>query len=366
LVDRWRSTKTLIIDEVSMLDPIFFERLDFLGKKLREDKRAFGGLQLICCGDFLQLPPVETSKKTRLTEGDTSGDGDKATFCFQSPSWQRSGLGRGTIHLRESVRHASDPEFIKLLNKIRAGLFPSEVRQQLGRCHISRKPLPNDGIVPTRLYCTNRDVDRENNVELEKLRGEAHTSKAKDWIVRRRKSAASTTSSTSSLEGGERKRLSELMNRKIPAELVLKAKAQVVLVKSLHFGDVTLPNGSRGILREIHQMGKGEIAATVDFDCGRSFRVDARNFLQQGPHFSLCRKQLPLKLAWAMTVHRSQGMTLTRAEVHLDSSFSFGQVYVALSRLRGMEGLWISGRGLSEEQIKADPDALAFYDLASK
>jgi len=119
-----------------------------------------------------------------------------------------------------------------------------------------------------------------------------------------------------------------------------------------------LVNGSRGIVTQLH-----EHAASVQFDSGEKVRVEREQFQQMGTQSTLYRKQLPLRLGWALTIHRAQGMTLTRAEVQLDNAFSFGQTYVALSRLTSFAGLWIGGQGISKRCVRAHPSALAYYGL---
>jgi len=136
----------------------------------------------------------------------------------------------------------------------------------------------------------------------------------------------------------------------------------VILIKKLNIPGTNLVNGSRGVVTELHD----GVAASVQFDgCDRIIRVERETFQQQGALISLYRKQMPLKLGWALTVHKSQGMTLSRAEVQLDDVFSSGQAYVALSRLTGFAGLWIGGNGLTQRQVKAHPAALALYGLGS-
>jgi ATP-dependent exoDNAse (exonuclease V) alpha subunit len=198
------------------------------------------------------------------------------------------------------------------------------------------------------LYCTNRDVEKENDARLAKLEGEVHRFPSQDSFYSRINAA---------VPADEKKRLKDLLSKKVPTDLGLKVNAQVILLKKLKEG---LVNGSRGIVTDV----QGSTTATVRFDTGEVKRVERETFQQMGATATLYRKQLPLRLGWALTIHKSQGMTLSRAEVQLDDAFSYGQAYVALSRLTSFDGLWIGGRGISQHNIKAHPSALAFYGLA--
>eukprot|EP00929_Paragymnodinium_shiwhaense_P067462 TRINITY_DN33953_c0_g1_i1.p1 TRINITY_DN33953_c0_g1~~TRINITY_DN33953_c0_g1_i1.p1 ORF type:complete len:413 (-),score=88.10 TRINITY_DN33953_c0_g1_i1:25-1263(-) len=331
---RWRETRVLVVDEVSMLEPALFEALERIGRQVRNNNaRAFGGLQLLFCGDFLQLPPVEASR---------AGGSGRATFCFETAAWSMCALDRGTVILRESVRQAGDPTFVQLLNEVRAGRCSAQAAQVLSNCCLSAKPLPADGIVPTKLYCTNRDVDAENALRLAELPGDVVSYPCEDIF---------------GTEADKRKLL-ELLGRQAPADLRLKVAAQVVLLRNMPcYG---LVNGSRGTVSDFSEKG-----VSVKFDSGQLLQVERESFyVKSGERSEARRLQVPLRLAWALTIHKAQGMTLTRAEVQLRDCFSEGQAYVALSRLRGLDGLWIGGHGVSPTRIRAHPAALRFYGLS--
>lgn len=252
--------------------------------------------------------------------------------------------------LCQPVRQFGDLAFVRLLNEVRLGGFSQDIAEACSRCHTSIKPAPQDGILPTKLYCTNRDVEKENDSRLGMLSGQICTLAAYDSFYNRTNGGA--------VPSDEKKRLTELLNKKVSKDLRLKLQAQVILIKKKGEG---LVNGSRGVVVDFHENS----SVSVRFDTGQVVRLDRETFQQNGSVGSLYRKQLPLKLGWALTVHKSQGMTLSRAEVQLDDTFSCGQAYVALSRLTSYAGLWIGGRGISQRNIKAHPSALAFYGAAS-
>lgn len=339
-VERWSNTQTLVIDEISMLEPVLFEKLDYVADFVRgRSPRGFGGMQLLLSGDFLQLPPVESDLNSQA----------RHSFCFETSAWDKCGLKRGTVILQQSVRQSGDLAFARLLNEIRVGSFTQEVAFACRRCHVSVKPIPQDGILPTKLYCTNRDVEKENDARLAQLNTEEKTFSGDDTFYSR--------DGRGTCPADEKKKLTEMMSKKVPKELHLKVNAQVILIKKLNYPG--LVNGSRGVVTRF----ESKASAWVKFDTGQEVKVEKESMTQNGSYGSMYRKQLPLKLGWALTVHKSQGMTLSRAELQLDDAFSYGQAYVALSRLTSYDGLWIGGRGPSQRSVKAHRTALEYYGL---
>lgn len=217
----------LVLDEVSMIDGEFFEALDTIGREVRGCKtKPFGGIQIVLSGDFFQLPPVSLSS---------------CGFAFEAPAWSRAAVKM--VELRTVVRQSGDRTFVDKLNQIRIGVCPMEITQALEACHISRKPLPVDGIVPTKLYCTNRNVDEENNRKLAQLPGKEVLFAAND-------------SFKGSCNRETQKNLAQGMDKKMPSELRLKIGAQVIITRNMpHFN---LVNGSRGIVKSFKECGKSD------------------------------------------------------------------------------------------------------------
>jgi ATP-dependent DNA helicase PIF1 len=343
---RWRAAKTLVVDEISMLDASLFSALDLIGRTVRGGCRPFGGLQVIACGDFFQLPPVSLK---------FSG------FAFQSPAWSASSMA--TCNLTEVVRQSGDGPFLSLLNEVRRGRLSVASSATLASCHVAKKPLPRDGIAPTRLYCTNRDVDSENAAHLAALPGgEEVFVSGQSW-------------KRAPVDAAGEKAFAEAMEKKAPGKLRLKVGAQVLLTRN--WAERSLVNGSRGIVVGFETTilsGGGGISYGVGSGCypGVVVRFDTGAVVTLGPTSTFlasrdgvgARIQLPLKLAWALTVHKSQGMTLTRAELVLEDAFAEGQVYVALSRVVNLKGLWVSGGAITQAAVKAHPAVLAFYNFA--
>jgi len=343
-IERWTSAKVLIIDEVSMLDMDLFDTLDHIARHVRENLKApFGGLQVVTVGDFFQLPPVE------------NGD----AFCFRSKAWRELGLldKDNKIELRQVVRQ-NDIGFINLLNAVRIGVVTPLTTQILARHLVSLKPTPKDGIVPTRVFCTNKDVDRENIDRLNEIQGQVVQCIAQDKVVYEPSHDPAAT----------KKAILESIDKFVPRILNLKVGAQVMLLKnrgpSTSGTPSNLASGSRGVVVKFDERGD-KMLPVVRFDDGQVINVAYVETLQSGPDGDgqISRSQIPLKLAWAVTVHKSQGLTLSRAVLEIASAFDYGQAYVALSRVSSLTGLWLT-RPINRQSIKAHPLVLDFYGYA--
>ena len=342
-VGRWRRAAALVIDEVSMLDGSLFTALEAIGRAARGVCAPFGGLQLVLCGDFFQLPPVSLAY---------------AGFAFESAAWSSC---RVTTHaLTEIVRQQGDSAFISPLNELRIGVCSPATTAALAACHVGVKPRPSDGIVPTRLYCTNKDVDAENRTHLHALPGETMPFHATDVFKREPQT-----------DDGARKLL-DALDKKAARTLELKIGAQVMLTKN--WADVSLVKGSRGVVVGFRQervseggrmtfgVAPGEYTCpVVRFDDGATLAVRPASVFQALEGGACARTQLPLKLAWALTVHKRQGMTLSRCELLLEDAFAPGQAYVALSCVTSLAGLWLYGGAITQAVVKAHPAVVHFY-----
>jgi len=329
--DRWRKAKVLVLDEVSMIDGMLFQALYEIGREVRGCRsKPFGGIQLVLSGDFFQLPPVSLAR---------------CGFAFETLAWSKAAVKM--VELRTVVRQSGDQSFINILNKVRVGQCPLEISQALEACHVSRKPLPIDGIVPTKLYCTNRNVDEENNRKLAQLPGNERLFNAADNFK-------------GNYSREVQKNIIQTMDKKVPLQLRLKIGAQVIITRNMP--NFSLVNGSRGIVKSFEEAkGDTKLYPLVHFSNGVKMIVRDERVFQGGASGALVRTQLPLKLAWSLTVHKSQGMTIERAELQLDDAFDFGQVYVALSRITSLEGLWVRGGQITQSVVKAHPKVIAFY-----
>jgi len=335
----WRRTKVLMIDEVSMIGSVFFTKLANISRRLKELEGGgflpFGGIQVVLCGDFFQLPPVELDSEA------------VGSFAFNSPAWKELDVKK--CELTKIVRQ-NDPELIDCLNTVRGGNITQPIINRLDDCHILRKSLPEDGINPTQLMCTNSDVKDENNVQLEKLPGEEVVFEARDKIF--------DYPDQYSVEQLKKK----YMDKKVEEKIHLKLDAQVVLIRNI---DVPrkLVNGTRGVIVGFEEENLKSTRPIIKWDCGIEEPLDTQEFVYRNPHLgTICREQIPLKLAWALTVHKSQGMTLSRVQIKVDNAFENGQVYVALSRCVCLDGLWMTGASLSQQAVMAHPEVIGFYN----
>ncbi|GFN95027.1 ATP-dependent DNA helicase pif1 [Plakobranchus ocellatus] len=319
VAQQWRACRHLIIDEISMVDADLFEKLETVARMVRKCDKPFGGIQLILCGDFLQLPPVTKPGETRR-------------FCFQSEAWHNS--VDTTTQLTE-VKRQNDQTFIDILQKIRKGLCPEPVVNTL--LATSKHCIDKEGVLATKLCTHKADVEEINISKLKLIQSESKlfTSVDSDQVY---------TSQLNSL-------------CPVQAYLELKVGAQVMLCKNL---DVQrgLVNGARGVV--IGYENSKNAYPIVKFLCGVTEPVKpARWVFRVGGGNTIIRKQIPLKLAWAISIHKSQGMTLDCVEISLGKVFEVGQAYVALSRAKNLAGL----RVLDFERscVKADPTVLNFY-----
>ncbi|XP_047738595.1 ATP-dependent DNA helicase PIF1 isoform X1 [Hyalella azteca] len=312
----WRLCQHLVVDEISMVDGKYFQKLEAVARAVRNSDKPFGGIQLIVCGDFLQLPPVSRT--------------NTATFSFQTSAW-RSSIQR-TIELT-AVRRQDDQVFIDLLQEIRMGRC-SETHAALLR-NTAENKLSRDGILATKLCTHKEDVSHINKRHLEQLPGQTKLFTATD-----------TEGYTKMLD----------IQTPVPKLLQLKVGAQVMLLKNLSVAE-GLVNGSRGIVQSFAASG----FPVVKFACGVRREVGEERWQVRGGGGSLhvTRRQLPLKLAWAFSIHKSQGMTLDLVEMSLSRVFEAGQAYVALSRARNLAGLRVLD--FSPSCIKANPTVLKFY-----
>lgn len=321
---RWKNTEVLIIDEVSMLSPELFSKLEEIARIVRKNDKPFGGIQLILSGDWLQLPCIDSDDK----------------FCFESKAWKS--CISNVVNLTKIVRQ-DDVLFQNFLNNIRFGIIDKNTEKIL----LSRinADLKNDfGIKPTKLYSTNSSVDHINDLELDKL-AEAGA----DFYEYEMELHVYPGIKNSSYVKTRYKK-----HCLAPQTLQLCVGAQVMLLKNLDT-EACLVNGSRGVVIRFT-----EDLPVVKFMCGKE-RIIGHEIWEVESHGIKEMKiiQLPLKPAWCITIHKSQGSTLDCAEIDLSNCFEYGMAYVALSRVKNLEGLRIIG--LDIDKIKAHPKAVEYY-----
>lgn len=316
----WRRCKRLIIDEISMIDGKYFEKIEAVARFIRKSEKPFGGIQLILCGDFLQLPPVAKFDKNSK---------EQARFCFETPVWEKC------IELSyelKQVHRQKDLSFVKILNYIRIGHVTQDITDTL--LATSRQKIEANGILATQLCSHTKDANSINESKLDALTGETKTFEAQDSDINMKK----------------------LLDLQVPAPgtLVLKIGAQVMLLKNINLS-AGLVNGARGVVVKYV-----DGFPVVKFKNNKLFAAKPEKWAIKTPGgIIVTRKQVPLKLAWAFSIHKSQGLTLDCVEMSLSKVFEAGQAYVALSRAQSLDSLRVLD--FDPKQVWANTNVLQFY-----
>lgn len=298
-----RKADVLVIDEISMLHDFRLDMVDEVLRRVRDDSAPFGGLQVILCGDFFQLPPVNRA-------GERQG-----SFVIASDVWQRNLFT--VCYLEKQYRQSEDDVYHDILNGIRKGVL---TRSQLDALQGRTRAVDDPFAARTRLLTVNVDVDAVNNAQLDELPGDVHeyhmeTHGAKQYVEQLMRSCLA------------------------PETLRLKEGAQVMCIKNA--ADRKYVNGSLGTVIGFEQATDMPI---VELTNGRQLTMRPENWeLMDGDKRRAQLIQLPLRLAWAITVHKSQGMTLDAARIDLSRAFVEGMGYVALSRVRSLKHLILDG-----------------------
>jgi ATP-dependent exoDNAse (exonuclease V) alpha subunit len=304
----------LIIDEISMLHDFRLDMVDMACRLVREKPDVpFGGIQIIMSGDFFQLPPINR------------GDSRAGRFVVYSNIWQA--MNPTICYLNEQHRQ-DDKDLTSILNAMRAG----DVRRHHAEMLLERGDveLPEGDI--TELHTTNIDVDRINLAKLDELQGDEYTY------------TQSTTGGANYIENLQRSVLA-------PSELRLKEGAFVMAVKNST--DRKYANGSLGVVTGFDMITE---YPTVKFFSGKSIDMTPDSWeLRDGDKKRASITQIPLRLAWAITVHKSQGMTLDAARMDLGKAFVEGMGYVALSRVKNLQNLYLAG--LNRMALRVSDDA---------
>jgi len=301
---RWLTTDVLIIDEVSMMSVALFELLDSLGKTIRRSTQPFGGIQVLFCGDFYQLPPVD------------------APFCFESSLWKTT--FQHTVQLSILFRQKNQV-YQSILQEIRSGKISK-------KNHLLLKERIREGDGSTKLVPTRAQADSINAKEYDQLPGEEAIFTMK----------FSTTNQYDS----------NYLKKNVRCDETIRLKVGTKVMCIVNHND--LCNGSQG---EVIRLGQFPL---VRFEQGE---IEIRPHVWTSDHSSIT--QLPLIYAWAITIHKAQGATLQSAEINLGNDiFECGQTYVALSRLVDINGLFLTSFNI--HKIKLHPKVVNFYNSLEK
>ncbi|CAD6506085.1 BgTH12-07016 [Blumeria graminis f. sp. triticale] len=366
---RWIRTKILIIDEISMVDGELFDKLEGVARAMRNNGRPFGGIQLVITGDFFQLPPVpERDDNSRAVK-----------FAFDASTW--STTIDYTIGLTQVFRQ-KDPMFANMLNEMRIGKITDETVTAFQKLN---RPVSDQGLEATELFPTRHEVDKANATRIGNLGGTSYKYVSQD---------GGAIKDPKSLE-----RL--LSNMMAPKVLELKKGAQVMLIKNM---DESLVNGTLGKVQsfmsekdfkhlEDIEGGLDALEYESENDAGGKPRISTNGVSTTGsgrlyPYVSFKladgtkrmmlilpeewkvelpngevqaqRSQVPLILAWALSIHKAQGQTLERVKIDLKKIFEKGQAYVALSRATSQAGLQVLN--FDKVKVNAHPRVAQFYN----
>jgi len=326
LKDKLEAAKVLIIDEVSMLHKSQLAMVDLVLRTFKNSNEAFGGIQVVFAGDFFQLPPIGNQ-----------GELPRDKFAFMAECWVNAGVK--VCYLTEQYRQSQNA-LTNVLNEIRSGAISQSSLTHLAMAK-SNKIADN----APKLYTHNVDVEKINTEELLKLSGEIKNYKA-------------TTK-------GNEKLVDTLKNSVLAGEtLSLKKHAQVMFVKNNP--ETGVVNGSLGIVESFTD----EDVPVVRLKTGQRILVEPETWSVNDDKGKVLAEftQLPLRLAWAITIHKSQGMTLDASQIDLSKTFEKGQGYVALSRLKDLSGLKLLGfnqTALEVDELARKADA-RFQQLSSE
>ncbi len=327
----WRSIDLLIIDEVSMLSKRFFEMIDSIAKKIRNNDSPFGGIQVIVSGDFYQIPPVADR-----------GVPDSGKFCFESELWQSIFPPSQVIVMNEVFRQ-NDPKYIKILRQTRRGGISKKTYQALLE-RVGKSFDPED---PPAIITPKRSASVHiNQSEMEKIEGKAV--RYRMMINRDQRDYYP--------HGMIEQEIKTLKRTVMEEDLILKVGAKVMCVANLDMtSEKSIVNGSQGIIVSFESG-----YPLVRFENGRLKLIEKHKLASESIE-GLSIEQIPLILSWAITTHKSQGITLERALIDAGSdNFEYGQIYVALSRVKSLEGVYLTG--FDPTKIRANPIVTKYYE----
>jgi ATP-dependent DNA helicase PIF1 len=342
----WKSTEILVVDEVSMLSLKLFNVLNEIGKVIRGNQKPFGGIQVIFSGDFFQLPPV----------GDTN-EPDTQRFCFESDDWNGVFHRDSQIQLKKIFRQTDDT-YAAILNQIREGKIKRKSNDLLLQ-YVGRPFDANLVAEPTKLYPTRNKVENINNTKMSALEGEEKVFCLKQLRDIEMQSKADRIRRLEFTDKDIQIELDFLANNLIcDKEMTIKVGAQVMCIINIQSDSgMEVCNGSQGIVTGFCPL---LCVPKVKFNNGIE-RIMERHVWASDKIPGVGVSQVPLILAWALTIHKSQGATMDAAEIDVGSGiFECGQTYVALSRVKTLNGLYLTS--FDATKIRINKKVKEFYD----
>lgn len=323
--------KLLAIDEISMLDIKTFEYVDKVLRLVRENDEPFGGIQLIVIGDFFQLPPVNLNTE------------DERKYCFESELW--NDLNFKTIMLKKNYRQ-NETALINALSNMRINNLNAEDIKLLKTRECSQSDDLSDIL---HIFATNAEADNYNNYKFRNITEPEYTLFATDGIY---KGKELIKKAENERDENILKRIDVVCNAE--KSIALKLGVRVMLLTNLSFED-GLINGSCGVVEEIT-----DDYVLVEFDNGVTSQITKHDFeFYNNDVLIAVRKQFPLRLAYGITIHKSQGMSLDKLVVDCSRIFEKGQAYVAFSRIKTLDGLYLFN--FNPQKVMVDEKVVDFY-----
>ena len=337
LKQNWKLVEVLIVDEVSMMSKRMFELLNVVGQRMHGNKQPFGGIQVVFVGDFFQLPPIE-----------------KDGFCFESKEWFQVFPKSQHIELKTFFRQ-SDPVYIDILMQVRKGTL-SQSSIEVLETYVRESTQPITKVVPLR-----KQADCINQTMFDQLKTPVHAFEAvirsdmnvyPDGTKLDPRVVMAGASLSPHVVSQEIEKL--VKHHHLNKILPLKKGAQVMCIRNVDL-DHQICNGSQGIVVDILND-----RPVVLFSNGYKMTME-HCYFHSNTHPTVAIGQYPLTLAWAVTIHKIQGCSLSHAQIDVgDSIFEFGQTYVALSRVKTMDGLYLLN--FQPNCIKSNPKVIQFYE----
>ena len=342
---RWKKTRVLIIDEVSMMSKKMLIILEELGRRIRNQPSPFGGIQVVFCGDFYQLPPVCKDRS------------DDSLFCFEAPVWKKLFALDKHIQLTKIFRQ-KDPRYLELLAEIREGTISGDNIQLLRERIEVTKP---ENI--TQLFPLRASVDHVNKTKYSELANQETTyALVPNYNMERYCRTGAQIDSdklrkcrglNEEQRGRELERLYKQAN--CMKKLTLKKGTYIMCIANIAL-EQGIANGTQGIVEDFVGVDN---APLIRFNNG-TVKTLSRYCWQSEDYPTIGFKQYPVVLAWATTIHKMQGSSLEQAIMDLGSNvFEAGQIYVGLSRVKSLEGLYLTK--FNPRVIKTNPKVREFY-----
>lgn len=318
LINRITDTKEVIIDEISMIDPEAFYAAEQICRFILNLDLPFGGLRIVAVGDFFQLPPIQKNQR-------------QSFWLFQTKTW--ASLYFHTINLKQIMR-TEDKDFIEALNHIRQGDCPKSVNDFFS----NKKPKKKVDFDGTMLFGRRMHVEEFNRKKLDRIEAPSTTYKSKVSIAKKSNLTVERVLSVSPL----------------PEEITLKIGALVMIRKNHPFGHYV-----NGTLAHIDHLGIESIKVKTLGGTFIDFEKESFEVLNADGGLEATIENFPISLAWASTIHKAQGASIDLISVDLAGLWERGQAYVALSRAKSADGLFVEN--WDPKYIKSDERVRAFY-----